>query len=285
MHYSPNLEPVNTKMFATVAFFVCLLFCAASCILLPGRCPEAPPTNYSMCFDRSPLIIYSLPFSLNISSLVFSSAEIWKNDPAEYADYHEFQIMVWSIGVIVEIAWRIYVDGELHQVLSSSVADVNVNYIGVNGSVHSGDGTLLCLPKELENVRVWCEDPLVLIWSCREELNNDSFHEEALLIGKRQFIDEEITQDKVHSVAGKYLSSDLLHKIDLKNAFEYNNANIAPRYECKNGPIIIPTHSKWAFLIIFGTMLAFLTALLLYNAYQSQLEERVSVIEVQGGIE
>lgn len=111
-----------------------------------------------------------------------------------------------------------------------------------------------------------CEYPLVLIWSCVEEKNNVLYHEEALLIGKRQFIEEEIkiTQDQVQSIAGKYVSSNLLKKINITNPFEFNNSPNRV-HKCNNEENSLhPASPKWGLFAIFGSLITFVTALCLY---------------------
>lgn len=83
-------------------------------------------------------------------------------------------------GIISDMGWRIYVKDDLKVLLHSKVINVDTFSLTLNSSVKSSDESRLYSQTFRDYVRVWCDFPLMFIWSCAD--GTDNLMHDALLV-------------------------------------------------------------------------------------------------------
>lgn len=200
-----------------------LLISAVSAVSFPGMCPNVPPSHFfpKLVTLTIPVqFLHVTPFTSATTSYIFLDvprrAMDIVNPLAYYVKEREDEIsgqfhyslhsQYWYLG---RGYIRITSEGKRH----GDKVKLTSTVLGLNNSPHK------CNPPLEEEVRVWFESDLLMIWSCVYRNGTNSRDEAALIYGFLPTATLHSTRfvelSTVKSMAKKYVSSDLLETITM----------------------------------------------------------------------
>lgn len=162
-------------------YILVLLFGAVGSIVLPGPCPNVPPTHFNCRNFSGDIItaevIFIIPFAPQRPSYMFKNYN--KTVPLATNDINFMQN---CSKIIFEFA-----SSFSYPFYSRSVGNIETKNpsIAMNGAVYKqfprNHGSLVASKCDSieEDIRLWCDGKFLLVWSC---YNNVSEHDEALIL-------------------------------------------------------------------------------------------------------
>lgn len=160
-----------------------LLIRAGMAIKFPGKCPNVPSSHFFPITSKKDTdldYIYAVPFSAETPTYLF--LDIRTQDKSTYYLTQESSISSGEQNNTINLHyWNV----EQRHILIKSVVNKQGDHVLLNSSVleKKSGGEYLgigCLPPILEEVRIWIEDKITIIWSCVDLKDNS--RDEALLI-------------------------------------------------------------------------------------------------------
>lgn len=195
-------------MYFLIASF--LVFSAAlNAVLLPGACPSVPPTHHLKDIFEFASGVLGVPFAKDKSSYVFNNTiAIGELDMLFQLHLNTFQM---SNQTLPKETVRVQVQDTGNSSLNCLVSkSIGVNPVSV-------------LPPIQEELRVWVDGNILLLWSCKDDDDLDQ-HDEALLFAEAPnslpilFIDRPEGFMKwlqiLKMTAEKFLSTQMINAID-----------------------------------------------------------------------
>lgn len=219
-------------MFVVTCIFI--VICGVYGVILPGRCPETPPTQFhsnnitnvyveeGITYSSAAfLVLYSLSYTKDRTSYVFYDPLITTNN--------------FFIGDNVnKRCTQVSLDGSNVNKISSLSIKLESDSITINSTLKVG--TQFCKPME-EDIRLWFDGDYMFVWGCRE-IKATKEHDEALIISRNylyELADDLTEKEIIRMRALKFVSKELLEYID----FTINISDLGYNYT-KDHTLVCP---------------------------------------------
>lgn len=212
-------------------WLVVLVALSVQGIKLPGTCPKDPPPSLDLSCEKYSVldIIAGVSYSPEQSSHLFGN---FNNNSNGW-----FSMSLWSLNESLSFTSMTYHNEQL--------IDIVYNEISKENGVRILQSTVLatnskCYPSINEIVHVWCEDDIIILWSCENITKKEHRqHDEAVLIvvksQYRSFDEKYALFYRIQNMSTKYLNTALMEKIqwsDPNNTDTHNT--LAIPYTCSS---------------------------------------------------
>lgn len=207
-------------MFYTSSMCVLSIISLNHCLLLPGPCPEMPPSNLSLSHHTTGVIHVHIPFETKSSeSRTFSPIRI-QNLNCLIAG------LVSENGILssVHIKYNTFKSTPDLKTVVNGTENGSIFVLEEVGHIETGRWRRsVCQREAKETLRFWMEEEFKVLWSCREDREKDR-HDEALIVALPKDESRLILNVKFIQLVKRYFGEDLRR---------------APRFPPKQSPSLV----------------------------------------------
>lgn len=250
-------------------------FCASAvqAIELPGHCPLVPPTHFPRYFRESSEIVLGFPFSIERPSHIFKPF-----DSINLVGFFSF-----SISENSPDTFKITYEDSKFVVRGNLTTYETTKDQSLWLTSHLKESLIACEGVLTEDIRMWFEDDLLIIWSCTNNVTGDTHDEAALFVVeapnvKRIFIHEspdefKIMRSLVKALAQHYLNNSLLlDSIDWQEGTSISADNSSRvEFQCQ----LVPQLSKGPLQLLLLNLITVLILVLVAAKVYSRNDGRV----------
>lgn len=256
-------------------------------VKIPEPCPNVPRTQYECSnLNLSRDILLALPFSNRPSNFFVEISPLVDHNAAVHLNITR-----------VEMITRVFPEIDNWGSTSHGIAKIDGYQdqwnifltTSVNDRIKGSELTTLDVPSKCrqpqkEEIRLWCDDEFVIFWSCANDVNDFSWHDEALLVTIKStqrkvilsnFTEYNLMMERFNKTARNYVTDTLLREVD----WTKRTTSVVPKirfrqFNCDS------TFLDYRYVYIFLAVVAILfSGNLLYVFYGSIKVQRSSQLQ------